>query len=128
MRMEEKKEFTFAERIMLQHAYAPKLISDCLGIGLGIYFLWQNTLWAALLALFGLSILGNVIAWKQDIRQLAQTPLGKWMLVQANPVNLVVRTIGAAVLAYGVWLHAPIVILAGVGVIFLARLLSAGAK
>jgi hypothetical protein len=71
--MEEKKEFTFAERIMLQHAYAPKLVSDCLGIGLGIYFLWQNTLWVALLALFGLSVLGNVIAWKQDIHQLAQT-------------------------------------------------------
>lgn len=113
---------------MLQHAYPPKLISDCLGIVLGIYFLWQNNLWVALLALFGLSILGNVIAWKQDINKLAQTSLGKWMLVQANPTNLIVRTIGAAVLCYGVWLHSGIIILIGMGVIFLARLLSVGIK
>lgn len=99
------------QRIMLQHAYPPKLFSDCLGIVLGIYFLWHNILWVALLALFGLSILGNIIAWKQDINKLAQTPLGKWMLIQANPTNMIVRTIGAAILSFGVWLHSAIIIL-----------------
>jgi hypothetical protein len=86
--------FNFMERIMLQHSHLPKLISDCTGIVLGIYFLWVNNLAFALISLFGLSIFGNFIAWKQDINEIAETELGKWMLLQAKPVNLIVRSIG----------------------------------
>jgi hypothetical protein len=122
--MKEADKFNFMERIMLQHSYLPKLISDCVGIVLGIYFLWNNNLAYALISLFGLSIFGNIIAWKQDISKLAETKLGKWMLLQAKPINLIVRSIGAIVLAYGVWLHSLNFILIGIGIIVLARIIS----
>lgn len=109
---------------MLQHAYPPKLVSDCFGVVVGIYFLWSNKLLLALLVLFGLSILGNIIAWKQDITKLAETKLGKWMLVQAKPVNLIVRSIGAAVLAYSLWIHSLQMIAVAITIIVLARLVS----
>ena len=122
--MKETVKFNSMERIMLQHSYPPNLISDCLGIVLGIYFLWDNSLVYALISLFGPSIFGNIIAWKQDINKLAETKLGKWMLLQAKPINLIVRSIGAIVLAYGVWLHSLNFILLGIGIIVLARIIS----
>ena len=51
--MKEGTKFNFMERIMLQHSYLPKLISDCIGNVLGIYFLWVNNLAYALISLFG---------------------------------------------------------------------------
>ena len=116
--------YSFAERIMLQHSYLPKLALDCLGIVLGAYLLWQRQVLAALGLLIGLSILGNIVAWKQDIHALSETKLGQWMLIQARPANLIIRTLGAAVLAYGLWLHSAGVILCGVGIIVLARFIS----
>ena len=122
--MAKRTTYNFAERIMLQHSYLPKLALDCIGIALGGVLFWQRQIWWALVALIGLSILGNVVAWRQDIYKLAKTRLGKWMLYQAKPVNLVVRTIGAGVVAYGLWLHSAWVIVAGVAVVFLGRFLS----
>lgn len=122
--MEIKRDFNFMERVMLQHAYIPKLVTDCLGIVLGLFFLWNQNLIFGLLCLFGMSILGSVIAWKQNVHQLARTKLGRWMLIQANPINLIVRTVGFGVLCYGVWLHSTVVIVIGCFIVITGRLLS----
>lgn len=122
--MKQKTNFNFAERIMLQHAYIPKLTLDCLGIVVSAFLFWYHQLVWAVVVLIGLSLLGNVVAWNQDIKKLAKTPLGKWMLYQAKPVNLIIRTIGAVILAYGLWLHSWLVLLVGLIVILIARLLS----
>lgn len=121
---ENEQKYNFIERIMLQHSYPPKLISASLGILFGSYFLWHQKLLIALILIFGLSILWNVIAWNRDIQQLSKTSLGKWMLVQAKPDNLIIPFIGVVVLFYGIWFHAAIVIGLGLCIIFLTRLLS----
>ncbi|WP_310395583.1 hypothetical protein [Hymenobacter sp.] len=113
--------YTFWEKVMLQHAYVPKLVADCLGILLGALLLWTNhPLWAAA-AVFGLSFLGSFLARNQDLPQLSTTPLGRWMLEQAKPVNLLVRTVGALVLSYGIWSHRMGYLILGMGLIVLAR-------
>ena len=121
------RSFNFAERIMLQHAHPAKLALDCLGIALGCHFLWTHRLAWALLSLFGLSILGNVVAWRVDLDRLARTPLGRWMLGQARPGNLIVRSLGAIVLACGLWWHCAAYIAAGLAAIVAARRVGAGA-
>ena len=78
----------------------------------------------ALIALFGASVLGTLLVWKKDIIQLYESPLGKWMIGQANPVNLIVRSIGFALLCYGFWSHSAIYFPLGVVIIVLARFLS----
>lgn len=116
--------FNFAERVMLQHADPVKLGLDCVGIVLSAGLLWAHRLSLALLVLFGLNLLGSLLALRVDLHRLAQTKLGGWMLQQAHPVNLVVRTVGAVVLAVGFWSHAAWLIAAGVVVIVAARWLS----
>lgn len=114
--------FNFWQRIMLQHAYLPKLVLDCVGVTLGAYFLWHQDLFISLIIIFGCSLLGNVIAWKQDLHQLSKTSLGKWMLAQATTFNLIVRSVGAVVAAYGLYTHQLIAVFAGVALIIFARL------
>jgi len=122
--MNKENRYSFAERVMLQHAYLPKLALDCLGIiGSGV-LLWQRYILFALAVLMGFSLLGTIVAWRQDINKLAETPLGKWMLYQAKPINLVVRTLGATILAFGLCRHSFQVSAGGVATIFIGRYLS----
>lgn len=119
--MTKKTTFTFIERIMLQHANPVKLMCDGVGIVLSFYFLWVNRLVLALVLLFGFSLLGNVLVWRVDIAALAKTNIGVWMLGQARPANLVIRTLGFAILLIGIWIHSFLTMLGGVLLIVLAR-------
>ncbi len=112
---------TFIERIMVQHANPQKLLIDICGILLGMYFLWENNLLLALVCLFGLSVLGTMVAWGKNESHLAKTSLGKFMLGQTHPVNLILRSIGASILAYGFWTHSFLIIICGIIVILIAR-------
>jgi hypothetical protein len=122
-RMNERLNFNFIERIMLQHATPLKLTIDLTGVALGFYFLWINQLVPALACLFGLSILGNIVVWHVDIQKLAKTKLGQWMLGQAQPANLIIRTIGFFILVYGVWSHSFLIMSVGAVIIILGRVL-----
>jgi uncharacterized membrane protein YwaF len=111
----------FIERVMVQHANPFKLTLDVIGIILAVYFLWQRNWFWTIVALFGLSILGTIIAWGKDENKLAQTKLGKFMLGQARPANLLVRVAGAILLGYGLWMHSLPLILLGICVVIIAR-------
>jgi hypothetical protein len=122
-RMNERSNFSFTERIMLQHATPLKLIIDLSGVALGFYFLWANQLAPALACLFGLSILGSIVVWHVDAQKLAKTKLGQWMLGQAQSANLIIRTVGFSILAYGAWFHSFPIIIVGAVIIILGRVL-----
>lgn len=109
---------------MAQHAHPLKLGCDSAGVAVCFYWTWNRRLPAALLTLFGSSILGSVLARKADTDQLAATPLGRWMLGQAEPLNLVLRTAGLAVSLVGSWRHSGTLVLGGIGTIVAARMLS----
>lgn len=116
------RRYSFLQRIMLQHSHPPKLALDGLGAVLGAWLLWERKALAGLGLLIGLSVLGNIAAWRVDINALSETPLGKWMLVQAELPNVIIRTLGATVLACGVWLHSVSTMVIGTGLVLLARL------
>jgi hypothetical protein len=126
--MHTKTDFHFIERIMIQHAHPAKLITDILGIFIGWYFLWSHNLLFALIALFGVSVLGTLLVWGQDVSQLYETKLGKWMIVQAEPINLLVRSIGFAVVCYGFWSHTAFYFPLGIVIIIAARFLGSKAQ
>jgi hypothetical protein len=121
--MQNRTNFRFAERIMIQHAHPAKLTTDLLGVFIGWYFLWAHHLLFALIALFGASILGTLFVWRKNVSQLYETKLGKWMIVQAEPVNLVVRSVGFAVMCYSFWSHAVLYFPIGIAIIIAARFL-----
>jgi hypothetical protein len=124
MVMANQHEFSFIEKIMIQHAHPAKLSSDLLGVVIGCYFLWENSLLLALLAIFGSSILGTLLVWKKDVRELYATNLGKWMIGQAQPLNLIIRSIGFIFLCLGFWFHSAMYFLIGTVIIIAARFVS----
>lgn len=126
--MHPKTDFRFIERIMIQHAHPAKLTADLLGVLIGWYFLWTHSLLFAVAAMFGASILGTLLVWRHDVAHLYHTRLGRWMMGQAQPMNLVVRSIGFAVLCYGFWSHAVLYFPIGITLIVAARLLGNTAR
>jgi hypothetical protein len=78
--------------------------------------------------LVGSSVLGSVLARRADTDRLLATPLGRWMLGQARPIDLVVRTAGSAVSLVGLWRHSGRLAAGGAGMIVVARPLSARAR
>ncbi len=126
--MQHRTEFHFIERIMIQHAHPVKLTTDIIGVLIGWYFLWSHNLLFALVALFGVSILGTLLVWRIDVAQLYETKLGQWMIGQAKPINLFVRSVGFAVVCYGFWSHTAIYFPIGIVLIIAARFLGSSTK
>lgn len=126
--MQTRTDFRFIERIMIQHAHPAKLTSDILGVIIGWYFLWTNNVLVALAAIFGASVLGTLLVWRHDVSQLYETELGKWMIGQAEPVNLVVRSIGFAFVCYGFWSHSILYFPIGIALMIAARFLGNKAR
>jgi len=126
--MQDRADFRFAERIMIQHAHPAKLTTDILGVFIGWYFLWTHQLLFAWTALFGASIIGTLIVWRQSVDQLYETQLGKWMIVQAEPINLLVRSLGFAFVCYGFWSHSILYFPIGITIIIAARFLGNKAR
>lgn len=114
----------FMERVMVQHAHPLKLTCDSTGVVLCLYLTWRRRLPTAVTVLLGSSILGSVLVRGAEMRQLAATRLGRWMVGQARPVNLVVRTAGFLVLLTGVWRHSAGLAVGGAAAIVAARPLS----
>jgi hypothetical protein len=122
--MEHSKKMSLMQRVMVQHANPSKLAVDIIAMAVAAYFFWEQNLAWGLIALFGISIIGTIPVWGKDEEQLAETRLGKWMLIQARPVNLIVRGIGTVVIIYGIWLHSLLVIVLGCALLVVARVLA----
>jgi hypothetical protein len=114
------------ERVMVQHAHPLEPACDSVGVLVCRHLTWRRRLPAALLVPVGSSVLGSVLARRADTDRLLATPLGRWMLGQARPINLV-RTAGSAVSLIGPWRHPGRLAAGGAGVIVVAEPWSARA-
>lgn len=112
---------SFRQRIMVQHASPVKLTVDLAGVVAGGYLLWMHHLIPALVCLLGLSILGSLVVWRLNVGALAKTRLGAWMLVQADPANLIIRTVGFVAFLVAIWKHSLWLAVVGLSVIVAAR-------
>ncbi|HKT25767.1 MAG TPA: hypothetical protein VJR04_14250 [Terriglobales bacterium] len=113
---------TYAQRAILRRGHPRYIITDLVGGIWTFYFLWtHNWLWA-IATLYMSAVVGTVVTAKVNLRKLATTKLGKIMLLHLHPANFVTQLVGVGVLAYGVWMHFPEIILAGVSLILLGHL------
>jgi hypothetical protein len=96
---------TFLQEFMLSRGHPRQIILHAVGGIWTVYFLWQhNWLWA--LGCFAIAELtSELLATGTGAEMLAQTTLGKLMLLHANPVNFFVQAAGGALLLYGIWIH-----------------------
>jgi len=107
---------------MLQHAHPAKFVAEILGILWCTYFLWiHNWIGAVISSL--IFFLGSTIAlWNKPIDDLAETALGKIMLVYATPSNFVIYNLSALPVIYGLWMHRGPYIVAGYSLLLLPHL------
>src|SRR5256885_15865349 len=77
-------------KFMLQHAHPAKFVAEILGLIWGTYFLWIHN-WIGAVFSSVILFLGSTIAlWNKPIEDLADTALGKIMLVYATPSNFMI--------------------------------------
>jgi hypothetical protein len=111
------------QRYYLRRAHPASLFIDGAALTWIVYYFW-NHLWVeALLVLVISRIIANIISFRANVDELAQTGLGKMALLHLQPVNLTVQLIGVVGLFYGLWTHEVKVILAGLSIIFLGHLI-----
>ena len=107
---------------MLQHAHPAKFVAEILGIIWCTYFLWiHNWIGAGISSL--LLFLGSTIAlWNKPVEDLAETALGRIMLVYATPSNFIIYNVSALPVIYGLWTHQGLYVVAGCSLLLLPHL------
>lgn len=106
---------------MLRHADPAKLVIDLTGTVVSAALMYRRRPGVSLGVLFGSSAVGSRVAASADLDALAATPRGQWMLVQAAPINLILRSAGFAALLYGLHRHRILPGLVGVALIVTGR-------
>jgi hypothetical protein len=78
-------------------------------------------MWAVVALVAGLA-LGRIATLGMHEEQLAQTTLGKILLLHLHPLNVVIQLSGFAVLLYSFWIHSSVHILLAVSMILLGHM------
>lgn len=103
----------------LTHAHPAKFIAEILGTMWAAYFLWNYNWVGAIISALVFYLLSTLILWGKSIDYLAETPLGKVMLVYSTPIAAGLKELSIVPLIYGLWTHNPIYILIGISMLFL---------
>jgi len=112
----------FLRKHMLQHAHPAKFVAEVMGIMWGIYFLWQQSWIGAVVSSVLLFLGSSLLTWNESVESLADTPLGRVMLVYATPLNFLIYNVSALPVIYGAWTHQVLYIVAGYSLMLLPHL------
>jgi hypothetical protein len=113
---------TIFERAIIRHGHPRRIIVGIISLMWVLHSLWfHNWIWAVVAVVAGLT-LGRVTTLGMHEEQLAQTTLGKILLLHLHPVNVLLKFAGFAVLLYSSWIHSGVYILLSVSVILLGHM------
>jgi len=113
---------TYLEKAIIRRGHPKHIILGIVGFLWAVYFVWRHD-WAwALGVVLASVILGRVVTAGTREEGLAQTVLGKIMLLHLHPMNLTVQVAGFGILLYGVWLHAVMQVLVGASLVLLGHM------
>ncbi len=107
---------------MLQHAQPAKFVAEILGIIWGTYFLWIHNWIGALSSSVFLFLGRTIVLWNKPVEYLAESGLGKIMLVYATPSNCIIYNVSSLPVIYGLWTHQGLYIVAGYSLLLLPHL------
>ena len=112
---------TFLQELMLSRGHPRQIILHMVGGIWTVYFLWQHQ-WMWALACFAVSeLISETLSTQTGAEMLAQTTLGKLMMLHANPVNFLVQAAGGVLLVYCIWMHLLTGIIAAISLILLGH-------
>ncbi len=113
---------TMMERHMLRHAHPRHMIIAVISMIWSTYFFWHHELALALWTVAGGIVLARLATFGMREEEIAQTLLGKILLLHLHPVNIVLQAGGYVLLMYGVWLHDAVMMMAGMSFILLGHM------
>jgi len=113
---------TLMERHILRHGHPRHMIVAVVTVIWSTYFFWQHELAFALWTIAGGVILARIVTFGMDEAQLAQTTLGKILLLHLHPANVILQSLGYALAMFGVWEHQAVLIMAGTTMVFLGHM------
>jgi hypothetical protein len=121
-RREEVKAMTLLQKAVLRSGHPRRVIVGVVSLIWVLYFLWfHNWVWAVTVLAVGV-VMGATATLGMHEDQLAQTTLGKILLLHLHPVNMVLQGTGVVLLFYSAWAHSGVGILAAVSLILLGHL------
>ena len=113
---------TYLEKAIIRRGHPKHIILGIVGFLWTVYFLWHHNWALALGVVLASAILGRVVTRGTREEGLAQTVLGKIMLLHLHPMNLTVQVAGFGILLYGVWTHLPVYVLVGASLVLLGHM------
>ena len=118
----ERSKITGFQRYILRRSHPASIFIEAIGYIWVIFYLWNQLVVEAILALLFSRLIANIIAFRADTDALAQTSLGRIAMLHLQPFNMLVQLLGVVGLAYGLWSHETRAILAGVSIMLLGHL------
>ena len=113
---------TILERIFIRRWHPRWIIPDIVGAIWGFYFLWVHNWELALAAILLSGAVGAFLTLGMHEERLAETTLGRIILLHLHPVNLSVQIAGIALLVYSVWIHSPVYIVVAISTILIGHM------
>ena len=108
----------FIRRYMLQHAHPMKFAAEVLGVIWAAYFLWRHSWIGAVVISIVSFLLSTLLLWrKKQFNYLAETMLGKIILIYATPLNFLLYNLSTIPFVYGLWTHNSVFILIAISLI-----------
>jgi hypothetical protein len=106
---------------MISRGHPRQIILHIVGGIWAVYFLWRHE-WMWALGCFAIAeLISEMLSTQIGAETLAQTTLGKLMILHANPVNFFVQLAGGVFLLYCIWMHSLTGIMAAISVILLGH-------
>jgi hypothetical protein len=118
----EEGKMTILERTFIRRGHPRWLILGMVGAIWAFYFLWLHDWASALVAILVSGILGTLLTGRMSEGRLAQTTLGKILLLHLHPVNLSLQVAGFALLVYSVWIHSSMYIMVAISAILIGHM------
>jgi hypothetical protein len=113
---------TFLERTVVRRGHPRHLIVGLVGFVWAMYFLWfHNWLWAVVTILAS-AVLGRILTSGTREESLAQTVLGKIMLLHLHPANLLIQLVGFGLLLYSVWIHSGMYMMVALSLVMIGHM------
>lgn len=111
------REYTALQRWMLLRSHPRKIFFDLIALVWTLFFLWNHSLPGAFFAGLAISLTGTMAVIGASPERLAETTLGKLLLLHLHPMNLSAQFVGLVPLLYGFWDHSALWILAGASIV-----------
>lgn len=117
-----KQELSFMQRMLIRRAHPRYLIAGIVGAIWAFYFLWQHNWSWALGAILMSAIAGGMLTSYVRDEELAETTLGKIMLIHLHPANIAVQSLGLILLVYGIWTHSALFMMGAASTILVGHM------